>query len=240
MTPIWSYGVTTVPERAHDELPRTIQSLRNAGFDQPTLFVDGSDGQSVKSLGLSYTARTLRVKTFGNWFLALLELYIGKPYADRFAIFQDDIVSSLGLRKYLDGCRFPERGYWNLYTWGSNQDIAPPEDGWFKSNQRGKGALGLVFDRECVVHLLGHQLMLVKPQDTHRGTFSVDGAISDSLRGEWVEWCHNPSLLQHTGTVSRTRGLVHPPAPSFRGEDYDLCCLRINNTSTGSSDRNPS
>ena len=35
----WVYGVTTVPERRADLLPRTLVSLDRAGFPSPRIFV---------------------------------------------------------------------------------------------------------------------------------------------------------------------------------------------------------
>ncbi len=39
----WMYGVTTTPTREEDLFPRTLASLKNAGFDNPWLFIDGCD-----------------------------------------------------------------------------------------------------------------------------------------------------------------------------------------------------
>src|SRR5689334_3053216 len=100
----WSVGVTTVPARAGVMLPRTLASLAAGGFDRPRLFVDGSDDvQSWKAMfRLPASCRWPRVKPFGNWVLALWELWLREPDADRWAIFQDDLVCVRNLRPYLE------------------------------------------------------------------------------------------------------------------------------------------
>ena len=133
-----------------------------------------------------------------------------------------------GLKTYLERTGpavFAERGYLNLYTFPVNQaigDAVKPGGGWFKANQMGKGAVALVFPRDAVIDLLSTRSMLERAQDVHRGHRSIDGAVVTAMgeRG-WVEYCHNPSLVQHTGDVSAIGNPPHYKADSFRGEAYD-------------------
>src|SRR5688572_492151 len=156
--PKWSYGVTTVPERLNNLFPATLKSLERAGFPNPRVFVDGCAepkmyvGHSAGGL----TLRNPRVRTAGNWVLSLYELFIRDPGCDRYAVFQDDFVTGLNLKKYLDHCKYPKAGYWNLYTFPSNQSLAK-NTGWYVSNQCGRGAVALVFDNEAVVTLLSQR-----------------------------------------------------------------------------------
>jgi hypothetical protein len=225
--PKWAYGVTTVPARRDDLLPRTLTSLHAAGFDRPRLFVDGCDDPRSweREFQLEVTARFPRIRTYGNWVLSLAELYIREPNADRYAVFQDDFVTYRNLREYLTLTQYPERGYWNLYTFPSNQKLCPDDGrhvGWYESNQLGRGAVALVFNREAVTTLLRHQHMVDRPQDSSRGWRAVDGGIVDSMRkAGWKELVHNPSLVQHTGYVSAMGNRPHKLANSFRGEDFD-------------------
>ena len=225
----WAYGVTTVPERLNSLLPRTLLSLHTAGFSNPTLFIDGeSDTSKYQQFGLSFTSHYRNpqgcIKTFANWFSALHLLYLQNPRADLYAIFQDDFVMCKGVREYLDSCEYPTRGYWNLYTMPSNQEIADKGNlkGWFKSNQFGRSAIGLVFDLDTVIRLLTSELMLTKhtlPKPYH----CVDGTVSHALNEiGWTEYCHNPSLTQHTGTKTTMGSAVQPLAPSFKGENWDV------------------
>jgi len=228
----WSYGITTVEQRKDILFPRTLQSLKDAGFDKPIIFVDGlKDGSEYNEFGLEVVTRYVedavaghyhRIRTFGNWVLALWELYLREPTADRYAIFQDDFVTYKHLRLFLEKSPYPDKGYLNLYTFPSNQKVARDKSGWFLSNQKGRGAVALVFSREAVTTLLASQHMVDRPQDAQRGWKAIDGGIVTAfVKADWQEWCHNPSLVQHTGEQSVMKNRQHLKAVSFRGEDFD-------------------
>jgi hypothetical protein len=226
----WAYAVTTCVQRRKDLLPRTLASLRAAGFDKPRLFVDGDkDALSwEREFGLEVTARYPTIRTYGNWVLALAELYIRNPSADRYFVAQDDFTCYRNLRQYLERCKYPEKGYLNCYTFPSNQIICPkdaqgrPLVGWYPSNQLGRGAVALVFDRLAVQTLLRHQHMVERPTDAHRGHRAIDGGIVTAFaKAGWKEYCHNPSLTQHIGDVSSMGNKPHKKAISFRGESFD-------------------
>lgn len=231
----WAYGVTTVKERADTLLPRTLKSLEAAGFPEPRLFVDNGPVQTTSSDLVTY--RTPRIRTFGNWALGLLELLIRYPEADRYAMFQDDFVTYKNLRQYLDQIPYPERGYCNLYTFPSNQEIAPDRVGWYearsmeegcgnvfhgKRQQLGRGAVALIFSKEAVIALLSEPHFVTKPLDSHNPWKKVDGCIVTAMnKAGWREYVHNPSLVQHTGKNSTMDNAPHKLATSFRGEDFD-------------------
>ena len=224
----WAYGITTVPERIGASLPRTLQSLAQAGFDRPRLFVDNCDDPKryVERFGLEVTTHSPRIGAYGNWMLALGELYIRQPNAFRYAIFQDDCIASKGLRKYLESWYPIDLGYLNLYTFPCNQKLSDGKVGWYQSDQRGKGAVGLVFNRNAVLALITSKHALTKPQDPVKGTKSIDGGIVTSfVKAGGREWVHNPSLLQHTGNSSTLGNARHPLATSFRGESFDVSNL---------------
>ncbi len=238
----WACGVTTVPERRADLLPRTLASLRNAGFDLVHLFVDGAQNPGHwegMSPGGLITCRSPKLRAYGSWCLALAELYIRNPRADRFAIFQDDVAASKNLRAYLDACPLSPWRYWNLITYPRNIALAGGKVGWHESCQRGWGAQGLVFSLEGVLALLTSRYIAERPLDQHRGHKSIDGGVSTGLRkvapgpkGErWVELCHNPSLLGHCGVATTIdAGMAKPNQPemrfpTFRGEGFD--CLEL-------------
>lgn len=227
-TPVWMYGVTTVPERRAELLPRTLKSLQGAGFPEPTLFVDGDwDYKSwFEEFKLPCVMRYPRVRLFGNWALALAELYLRNPNATYYAIFQDDFMVSRNLRQYIEGIKFPEKGYLNLYTFPKNQVLANGRVGFYPSNQKGKGAVGLIFNVEGVQLLLQHNHMIGRVRDITKGHKFVDGSIVESMRkAGWVEYVHNPSIVQHLGFKSSTGNPKQPQAVSFRGEDFDLLSL---------------
>lgn len=228
----WSYGVTTVPSRRDTLLPKTLASLAAGGFSDPHLFVDGAgDYAAYKRV----TQRSSPVLVHGNWALALYELYIREPTADRYAVFQDDVIVYKNLRQYLEKCKYPDMGYLNLYTEPRNEAFVPTTVGWHQSNQRGLGALALVFSRRAVLQLLVSDTFAMKPIPAtpteaaahaqgllYRGQKTVDGAVVTAFaQAGWKEYVHRPTLVQHTGKVSSFSGLEHPPATGFLGETYD-------------------
>lgn len=225
----WAYGVTTVPGRFDTLLPRTLNCLTLAGFPSPRLFIDGCKEEGLPGHLICYekTLRYPRIRAYGNWILALGELFIRNPTAHRYAIFQDDFVTYRNLKYYLDNIPYPERGYCNLYTFPSNQTLAPKDGstGWYPSDQQGKGAVALVFNRDAAFKILTHEHMVNKPHGVGiRSWKNIDGGVVDAMKKSgWKEYVHNPSLVQHTGLTTSMEG-PHPrhlQAVSFRGEDYD-------------------
>ena len=236
----WAYGITTVPERRHDLLPRTLSSLASAGFPSPRLFIDGEQSHDEaasyeREFKLPITYRTPRIRTHGNWVLSLYELYIREPNAERYALFQDDLVACKNLRSYLEKSPYPENGYCNLYTFPSNQSLAPAQGGWFKGRlldsgpegwQTGRGAVALVFSREAVLVLLSSQHIVDRPLDAFRGWRCIDGGVVTAMnKAGWSEYVHDPSLVQHIGMESSMGSRPHKLAESFRGEDFDAALL---------------
>jgi hypothetical protein len=212
--------------------------LAAGGFDKPRLFVDGvKDASRYDHLGLEVTTRYPTIRTYGNWLLALWELYIRNPAAERYAIFQDDIITYRNLRQYLEQTTYgqgPGNGfrnlYYNLYTYPVNQNPPPSEEytGWHASNQMGRGALALVFSRPAISTLLEQPHIIAHPQNAQRGWRGVDGAVVTAMgAGQWLEYIHAPTLVQHTGTdlsSMKNRGYRELPI-TFKGESYDALQL---------------
>jgi hypothetical protein len=212
----FQYGITTTLARLDDLLPQTVASLAAAGFDEPRLFVDGCDRPAVYDhFGLKTHCRPVSIGNFGNWRIAMSELFHANPDADFYAIFEDDILACPDLRKILES-PLPEKGYFNLFLWESNERLSHGRSGWFESHQTGMGAVGLVFRRSEVVNLLSSPTMSRHPLRDD-GRYRVDGVIRDSLAIFGVkEHCHFPSLLQHCGiktTIPRETTFVQ--AASF-------------------------
>lgn len=221
----WAYGVTTVPDRFADLLPRTLGSLARAGFDKPRLFIDETAPcpLPLAAAGLPTTHRFPAVRTVANWVLSAWELYLRNPHADRYALFQDDLVAYCNLRTYLEHCDYPHKGYLNLYTFPHNLH---PRSGWYLSDQMGRGAVGLVFNNEAMRTLFQQQHLIDKPLDSSAGHSGIDGSISAAMKqAGYFEYVHNPSLVQHTGKYSTMGNSQHLQADSFRGEDFDATAL---------------
>jgi hypothetical protein len=219
----WEYMLTTVPERRHTTLPGTLVSLAKAGFDRPILCIDDVHSTLWDDLHLSIRFRGNRIRTAGHWYLTLLEAYIRNPYAEKYAIFQDDFVTIRNLKQYLDSQPLPENGYLNLLTFMGNEAIiADTEKGWHPSDGLGKGAVGLVFRNDAVMALTSTGYIMRRFIDSQRGHNAIDGGIVDAMKSAgWQEYIHNPSLVQHTGMVSSMGNNLHPLARSFPGKDTD-------------------
>jgi hypothetical protein len=243
--PTWApVAITTVPQRRATLLPRTLASLRAAGWDQFVLFVDNCDHNEALSyereFGLPVVNRWPRILTFGNYMLGLAELYIRNPLCERFLMCQDDLLACKNLKAYLDAVPYPDGkqgrplGYLNCLTFDYYHRRAPRDltvrqerrTGWYPSpTQQGLGAVALVFDREAVWDLLSERDHIVT-RPAHPGEKAwrnIDGGIVDALsrkRGR-KEFVHCPSLVQHTGTQSTMRSQRHPDAHSFPGEAFD-------------------
>jgi hypothetical protein len=249
---VWSYGITTVPERP-DLLRRTLRSLAGGGFDKPIIFVDGPS-HSAGVFGdlleqYEFVFRSQKVGAYSHWCLTLFELFARNHDANRFAVFQDDFVTYKNLRPYLDAVPYPEKGYWNLYTGVPNKvgfkttnvDLAKQQEsfGFFESNQKGHGALGLVFDSERMTQIFKNPILLTRMWDPTLGDKNIDGFVVRAMREAGIkEYCHSPSLLSHTGIVSSMGNPTHPETPLFLSEDFDaLSFLKKDDpTTTGLGD----
>ncbi len=209
----WAYGVTTVPERIGTLLPQTLASLAAAGFDRPVLFVDGQ----ITGYGDHEVVCHPRVGQMRNWMHALFYLFTTKD-ADRYAIFEDDVLACRQLREYLE--RFPAgKVYWNLITLDENHVFTQDVPGWHESNQLGRSACGLVFDRSTVDCLLRMERFVRGPGN---GETMSDAVVIGTLKSlGYKELVHYPSLLQHVGLES-TLGNSIGRVSAFVSEDVDL------------------
>ena len=214
-------------------LEQTLVSLTTAGFESVRVFSDGLPFAGTRFHD-ELSVHEPKLRAFGNWMLGMWELYIREPDADLYAMFQDDIVACKGLRGYLERCEYPRGSYWNLFTFkfedeaGRRQQCLPPSPGyrgWYASNQRGRGAVALVFDRDVLLRILTHPAVFKRPQDARRRHRNIDGAVSEAAVALGItEFIHAPSLVQHVGNAS-TMGHHYPPSDSFAGEGFDAMDL---------------
>lgn len=222
----WSYGITTVPERINTTFPKTLNSLMWGGFDKPHIFVDGECDPTRYDIfmGLDISCRYPRVSINGHWILSLGELYVRDPHADRYALFQDDFVTYKNVRTYLERIEYPPNGYLNLLTFPQNQKLCPRGfQGFYSSNQRGLGAVALVFSNEAIGVMLSSCYMFYKLKDKGpRGWRYIDGGIVETFKSAgWKEYVHSPSLVLHTGHRSTHAKGTYQSAESFLGEQFD-------------------
>jgi hypothetical protein len=230
----WEYAVTTVPSRVDDLLPRTLESLADAGFDKPIISVDGPcDSRLVDVLEPhEVICRGRNIRTFAHWHMTLLELYSRNPWSQFYAIFQDDFICVKNLKHYLTECTLPEKSYLNLFTFMENDAIVPGKThGWHEAaraaqgHQLGRGAVALVFSHAAVETLLAQPHMVTRRRDSMRGHKSLDGAIVESMNAAgWTEYIHYPSLVQHIGEESSMGNKKHPISKCYI-EEFDPLSL---------------
>jgi hypothetical protein len=95
-----------------------------------------------------------------------------------------------------------------------------------------------MFNRETVIQLLGSENFIRHRTSKHivpktgleKGRHNVDGAVIVALRSDATrtvqEYCHNPSLVQHTGSEASTMGYSAKTESSlFPGEEFDARSL---------------
>lgn len=226
--PKWMYGVTTVPERIHDLLPTTLRSLAAAGFDSPRIFVDGAESDAdYRKFGCPVTTHWPKVRTAGTWILAAWELFLRDASATHYAIFQDDITICKGVREYMEKQPYTEKQYWNLCTYKENEDLSDGREGWYRSNQLGRGAQALVFTRPALVTLLNQPKVTGRLQHIKNGWKSLDGTVMLAMKGAGVwEYVHAPSLVDHIGkvtTMDKKNNLAIIAGPTtFPGCGFDI------------------
>jgi hypothetical protein len=244
----WAIGVTTVPSRFPDLFPQTLSELKKAGFEKPRVFVDGVDdgrfGKFFPDCKDRVTFRGERIRTYGNWIMGVWELLLREPECDRYAMFQDDIVSCISVREYLDRVELKPKTYWNLYTFTASNEciIEGKSPGWYEAGllnsdpptelwQTGRGAIGLVFSREGIMDLLSSRHVVERPLHCD-GWKKVDGGIVTAMnKAGYREMIHAPSLLQHVGDMSTMGNRRHKSAISFPGRDFDAYSLLNPSTS---------
>jgi len=204
-----AYAVTTVPNRADTTLVPTLESLASAGFTAPLICID-EPGTDVHR------------GAFAHWVLTLVEMVLTRPKAAMYAVFQDDVLVSPGLREYILSTRdlYAKSGegyYLNCCLYPSNLEYVSRNvgvggtshelrEGWHISNQLGRGAQALVFPRETALTLLSSREVWQHPEaEDGRGTRGIDGLVSRVARARGItELVHYPSLAYHSGWQGST------------------------------------
>lgn len=227
----FAYAVMTCESRFDTYLPRTVASLAAAGFDRPTLFIDGSLRCTNKWQLPQVVRQAEPLGPFGAWMSCVWSLFTSAPDSDRFIIFQDDIVASLGLREFLEKREYPYLGYCNLCTYPDNASRAHNENTWYPSNQLGLGAQALMFSNEAMAALLSSPHLAKRIADKGAGPRKrrwkyIDGAVSTAMKDAgYREFVSDPSLVYHTGDTSSIANKKQPQTALFKGEDFDLRTL---------------
>jgi len=224
--PIWAYGLLTVPERRYDLFPITLKSLIEAGFHNPTLFVDGDSSCSEYELfSLPVVTHNPPIRIVANWMTAAWQLLVCNPQATHFALFQDDVLLCKGVRQYIEQGEYPKKAYLNLCNYKENEELADGKKGWYPSNQKGRGAQALVFSRHSFAGLLGTNRIAERALCVKNGWRNIDGGVSLSANAlGYTELVHMPSLAEHIGTKSTIGNSFnrYPGPETFPGTAYNV------------------
>jgi len=198
----WAYGLTTAP-RQKPTLDTTLKSLAAAGFPKPLLF---AEPETETPKGHKVFVAEKRLGPWGNFRRAVETLIERCPWADAYAVFQDDITLARGTREWLEKQGWPDdTGVVSLYTSAIMARLRP-EPGWFEIQddlpRRCNGALAVILPAESARRLLRSKVGAgsYTMTDAHLGRFCDE----EGLR--WRQ--HNPSLARHIGYHS---AITHVP-----------------------------
>lgn len=205
----WACGVTTAPRPGGSLLYQTIESIRQAGFQNIVISTEEED---------EYPEDCCLVFNDGDpgpWhnlrsLLKMLTILHGD--ADAYVLFQDDIIVSKNCREYLDSVfsrKFQgANAIYSLYTaMDKSTDVLFPS---FTANtdlpMGASGALGYVIPASVTKRLLAN------PPWPERAKMA-DISIGEFCRREGVSLLtHNPSLVAHMGeksTCNHYAGMNH-------------------------------
>jgi len=205
----------TAGDRESPTLGQTIASLRDAGFESPRIFADGSF--DIPS-NLEVSVRSPSVGGWPNFWLALTEMVARSPSSDLFLIVQDDVVFSKGVFDYLAAAKFPDEcGVVSLFC----PKCSNAQFGWhpFPTGFGMASAQALAFPREMAFQFLADPWTVnyrrSAPKSKHfrgDGLHHIDGVVGQWCRlNDKAAYTHSPSLSQHIGRDS----IMYP---GFRGK----------------------
>lgn len=242
----WLTIVTTTPQRENTLLPMTLSSLMLAGFKIDRLCVDGTQDPAAwqNKFGIEVTPRWPQIGCWGNWWLAVQEIWVrSRGSFDLLLVAQDDLKMLPGTRQFIEECfqrnLIPDKSYLNCMEFLHNFQMRMEQDQgrdhyrWYRGigcpprlrmppgYQRGLGAVALVFTREGVKTLLSASCTVDKPLDIDFGYRKTDGQVVTAMNiAGWSEWVCGPTLTQHLGHVTTIHGpgpkqTPHPQSPSW-------------------------
>ncbi|QDT12579.1 hypothetical protein [Planctomycetes bacterium K23_9] len=224
----WSVGITTAPRRL-PTLQKSAESVIQAGWDDPVLFIDGEVDLPASLQHLECCRRSPATGAFPNYILSLGELYMRNPHADAYLMIQDDalLLPSSAMRDYLDRVLWFDEGP-SIASLYCSSEYNQSETGWhlFPENWVW-GAVAFVFSRDAVLSLLQSPMIWehrAKPGD--EGLSRIDVAIGQFAQAKQIPvYFPSPSLVQHIGIISTiwkvARAVNARRANQFIGDQLD-------------------
>lgn len=218
----WAVGVTTAPRR-QSTLETTLQSLRLAGWEPPTLFVDGNVNVPPEYAHYD-TVHYSSVGAWRNFYQSLRHQLEHNPEANAFMMVQDDTLfpPATNLRAYVEQLPWPDdTSIVSLYC---SADYADEKEGWAPYVGAWHfGALAFIFSREQAKAFLSDSNVHAAWLDDNRSPGGVDVMIGDWAASAGVSvYRSTPSVVQHIGHVSTlwptSRAVGLRRASSFLGD----------------------
>jgi hypothetical protein len=112
----WATAMLTAPRR-DPRIEQTLDSLNGAGFGNIHIFAEPDAWIPDRYRDLQVTRRPRRFGNFLNFYSSLCTLLEEFPYADAYAVFQDDIELATGLRLWCEDQLWPlDNGIVSLFT----------------------------------------------------------------------------------------------------------------------------
>jgi len=193
----WAVAVTAT-DRNPSWLGTTLHSLGYAGWDDPILWAEPGLKIPSEWHRLRVIRNPRRLGPHFNFRAALTGLVAAQPDVDAYAVFQDDVRVTVGLRTWLENELWPSNrvGVVSLFTASIN---AATRAGWHRCDdlpRRATGAQAYVFPR-----LAARAFASAPP-------VSNSWAKTDYWVGKWCRdssleyWMHSPSLALHIGRDS--------------------------------------
>jgi hypothetical protein len=235
----WAVGVVTAP-RAESYIATTLQSIKNGGWDDFTVFAEPGTKINADKIVIRPTV----YGDWSNWYCALSELAQTNPNADYLLMFEDDCIMCQNVRQYLEIVvpKLDEFAALSFYTPAFYNRFST--ENMFNKEFEGSRTLGTV----TVCMKMNTALDFISdPEISKRRFLSRSSTMAaqdwsntakDVFLGLWAKrkglpiYYHTPSLAQHIGqktTLVLTYSIYDSEtqrfALSFMGEDYDALNL---------------
>lgn len=206
----WIVGMTTAPRPGGQVFVNdTVQQFVDCGWTHIDVFAEPGSGVAMRP-EVTITQRPVRLGLYANWRQSLREM-AGRT-ADMYAIVQDDIVLSEGIKQALE-LAVDRYGVLSPYT--SRKDHRPGEDGWFESHS-GWNLCGAQFF--CMnAEVMKRIAKMPASADNNRNVDARLGIFCQTA--EIPLWLHRPSLVDHVADEHSTVGYT-PNAYCRRAHGY--------------------
>ena len=229
----WSVGVITAPRQKGYYLDRTLESLKNAGWEAVVFAEPGS----IVPSSWQTVSRRKQFGDWSNWACGLYELLLTEPESDYFFMAEDDVVLWNGSKKYLEqwlpllepfgavSIYCPQQYYQKKFVGFHNEC----------HDWRTCTTQTVIMSRDSVISFFSdplvqrHRFEHTLPIPAEKVPWGVEvdpkNSVKDAVIGMWAArnklpiYFHSPSLGQHIGEHSTLTSKAAHTATDFVDED---------------------